>query len=231
MWFSSSSSFIIHQSSHVNQSIKSFIYSDNFMYPLIDWPSPLLPSFLNTLNTSCNKRWHQPWHHQWHHQFIIRYIDPASPDFLHSSNLYDVAKRNNLYNPIRDGPQLDFLKTFAPARAHSPYVTRRVWRVFGLVAPSYVAAVKLSPFTDPYASEYPFSVKPDVPLSPQDLMHVQRDHYEGTQFDLTKGRSPIFTLSQPSFIPNYLHSILTLIPPFPSLRLVLSLTNSQASLL
>ena len=82
---------------------------------------------------------------------------------------------------------MDFLKTFAPARAHSPYVTRRVWRVFGLVAPSYVAAVKLSPFTDPYASEYPFSVKPDVPLSPQDLMHVQRDHYEGTQFDLTKG--------------------------------------------
>ena len=28
--------FLIHQSSHVNQSIKSFIYSDNFMYPLID---------------------------------------------------------------------------------------------------------------------------------------------------------------------------------------------------
>ena len=104
---------------------------------------------------------------------------------------------------------MDFLKTFAPARAHSPYVTRRVWRVFGLVAPSYVAAVKLSPFTDPYASEYPFSVKPDVPLSPQDLMHVQRDHYEGTQFDLTKGRSPIFTLSQPSFQ-------ITFIPSLPS---------------
>jgi hypothetical protein len=57
-------------------------------------------------------------------QFIIREIDPDSPDFLYSSNLWDVAERNDFYSAERDGPRLDFLKTFAPMRAHSPYVTR-----------------------------------------------------------------------------------------------------------
>jgi hypothetical protein len=59
-------------------------------------------------------------------QFIIREIDPDSPDFLYSSNLWDVAERNDFYSAERDGPRLDFLKTFAPMRAHSPYVTRCV---------------------------------------------------------------------------------------------------------
>ena len=57
-------------------------------------------------------------------QFIIRHIDPSSPDFLFSANIFDVAIRNGFYDPKTDGPKLDFLKTFAPMRAHSPYVTR-----------------------------------------------------------------------------------------------------------
>ena len=59
-------------------------------------------------------------------QFIIRHIDPASSDFLYSSNIFAVAERNGFYDSERDGPYLDFLKTFAPQRAHSPYVTRSV---------------------------------------------------------------------------------------------------------
>ena len=57
-------------------------------------------------------------------QFIIRDIDPSSSDFLYSSNLWSVAERNGFYDVERDGPYLDFLKTYAPQRAHSPYVTR-----------------------------------------------------------------------------------------------------------
>ncbi|GAH48830.1 unnamed protein product, partial [marine sediment metagenome] len=34
---------------------------------------------------------------------------------------------------------------------------------------------------------YPFTVKPDKKLSVQDLIIIKRDHYEGTEFDLTKG--------------------------------------------
>ena len=59
-------------------------------------------------------------------QFIIRHIEPDSPDFLYSANLWEVAERNGFYAKERDGPLLDFLKTFAPQRAHSPYVTRCV---------------------------------------------------------------------------------------------------------
>lgn len=97
-------------------------------------------------------------------QFVIRHIDPHSSDFLFSSNMYDVAKRNNLWKES-DGP-LDFLKTFAPPRSHSPYATRRVWRVFNIVAPNF----PLSPYTDPYGSDYPFSVKSERVLTPEDIM-------------------------------------------------------------
>jgi|LauGreSBDMM110SN_4_FD.fasta_scaffold156342_1 dipeptidase len=100
---------------------------------------------------------------------------------MYSSNIFDVAKRQNIFTEING--QLDFLKTFAPPRAHSAYATRRVWRVFNLAAPS----VNIPPFTDAYGSDYPFSVKVDKQLTPQNLMDFNRDHYEGTQFDLTKG--------------------------------------------
>eukprot|EP01035_Chromulina_nebulosa_P019906 gene19906-25861_t len=114
-------------------------------------------------------------------QFVIRQIDPDSPDILHSDNIWEVAKRNNLWTE-EDG-LLDFLKVYAPLRAHSIYATRRVWRVFNIAAPS----VTINPETDSYASDYPFSVKVDKQLTAEDLMNINRDHYEGTAFDLTKG--------------------------------------------
>ncbi|HEY3383740.1 MAG TPA: C69 family dipeptidase [Vicinamibacterales bacterium] len=57
--------------------------------------------------------------------------------------------------------------------------TRREWRVFNILAPS----VKL----DPWDLDLPFSVKPDKKVTPQDLMRIHRDSYEGTEFDMTKG--------------------------------------------
>jgi dipeptidase len=106
-------------------------------------------------------------------QFIIREIDPSSPDFMVSDNLFDVARRNNLWDESKG--KLDFLKTFAPPRAHSPYATRRVWRVFSLVAPG----IKLNPYTDPYASDYPFSVQASRVLSHEDIiaLNVRPSHF------------------------------------------------------
>ena len=92
-----------------------------------------------------------------------------------------MAKRNNFWS--ESNGLLDFLKTYAPLRAHSPYATRRVWRVFNIVAPHTI----INPVTDSYASDYPFSVKTEKVLTAQDLMEIQRDHYEGTIFDMTKG--------------------------------------------
>ncbi len=58
-----------------------------------------------------------------------------------------------------------------------------MWRVFNIVAPS----VTLPGNTDPYGSDYPFSIKVDRAITPQELMNINRDHYEGTEFDLTQG--------------------------------------------
>ncbi len=114
-------------------------------------------------------------------QFIIRDIEPNSDNFMYSSNLWEVAERQGFWKKS-DG-KLDFLKTYSPMRAHSPYATRRVWRIFNIASPN----TKISPYTDSYASDYPFSVKAEKPLTPQDVMQMQRDHYEGTEFDMTKG--------------------------------------------
>ncbi|RLN54866.1 hypothetical protein BBJ29_002465 [Phytophthora kernoviae] len=118
-------------------------------------------------------------------QFVIRELDLNNPsEFLASPNIHDVAIRNNIWKPD-EGTPFDFTRAYAQPRAdtHQYYSTRRIWRLFTLANPE----LKLSPETDVLASDYPFSVKPVSPLSPRDIMRFQRDHYEGTPFDMTKG--------------------------------------------
>jgi len=64
----------------------------------------------------------------------------------------------------------------------STYNSLREWRAFSLVAPSLM----LKATGDPIMDRYPFSVKPDEPLTVQRLMAVMRDGYEGTEYDLTE---------------------------------------------
>jgi dipeptidase len=58
----------------------------------------------------------------------------------------------------------------------------REWRALRLVAPS----TGLAATGDPGADRYPFSVKPDRPVSVTALMSLMRDGYEGTPFDVTE---------------------------------------------
>ena len=48
--------------------------------------------------------------------------------------------------------------------------------------------------------DYPFSIKPDKKLDISDVMSLYRDHYEGTEFDLTSSEgffsSPEFSGSR-----------------------------------
>ncbi|RLN90012.1 hypothetical protein BBJ28_00006142 [Nothophytophthora sp. Chile5] len=118
-------------------------------------------------------------------QFVIREMDLTRPaDFLASPNVHEVAVRNSIWKPDQGTP-FDFARAYAHPRAetHQYYSTRRIWRLFTLANPQ----LDLSPTTDVLASDYPFSVKPAAPLSPRDIMRFQRDHYEGTAFDMTKG--------------------------------------------
>ena len=99
---------------------------------------------------------------------------------MYSANIFDVAIRNKFW----DGKgELDFLPTYAPMRTHSIYSTRRIWRIFDVAAPS----LGLPGDTDAFANDYPFSVPVDKKMTVEDIMALNRDHYEGTKYDMTKG--------------------------------------------
>ena len=78
----------------------------------------------------------------------------------------------------------NFLKIYGLShKALSPYATRRQWRIFDLAAPSR----RFSGETDEWGSDYPFSVKVEGSLDAPKVMSILRDHYEGTEYDMTRG--------------------------------------------
>ena len=90
------------------------------------------------------------------------------------------------------GPLLDFAKTFGPRPEPEGgqkflYSTRRVWRVMSLVAPVAVADAVSRNDMDYLGSELPWAVRVEVDLTVADVLRLNRDYYEGSRFDLTKG--------------------------------------------
>jgi len=105
-------------------------------------------------------------------------INLDDPDhFMASKNIYSLAEQMGWWD-AKSGKEFKFYETHGQ-KDYSTYNGRREWRVLDLVAPSLNL--------DPWMERYPFSVKPDKLLSVQDIMTIERDHYEGTEFDLTKG--------------------------------------------
>lgn len=117
-------------------------------------------------------------------QFRIRTID-ESPTMLYAKPLKKICQDLGWWNP-ENGP-LDWLPTVSFGEYSNPYYSlRRVWRALTKVKPSS----NLSPWVnDGYTSDYPFCVIPDGKLSVAALAEVYRDHYEGTEFDMTVGRA------------------------------------------
>ncbi len=105
----------------------------------------------------------------------IRQIDTENPDyFMYSENVFTVAQENGWWKP-EDGP---FEFCYAYAERNSLATRRREWRVFDLVAPS----LKL----DPWSENYPFSVKPEKPITLEKMVEIFSDYYEGTEFNFVK---------------------------------------------
>jgi len=106
----------------------------------------------------------------------IKEIDLEDRDhFMASENVYSLAAENGWWT---EGEPFRFCYAYAPNSRTSLAARRREWRVFDLLAPSLEL--------DPYAENYPFSVKPDHLVSLADLREVFSDYYEGTPFDMTK---------------------------------------------
>lgn len=116
-------------------------------------------------------------------EFRIREVNPDADDMLYSDNLFEVCEAKGWWSPDQ-GP-LDWLPAVSWGEYSNPYYSlRRVWRAMSRAAPS----LGLSPWVeDGYTKAYPFSIVPDEKLAVADVARIYRDHYEGTEFDLTKG--------------------------------------------
>ncbi|MFH1296106.1 MAG: C69 family dipeptidase [Bacteroidota bacterium] len=118
-------------------------------------------------------------------EFRIRYLVKDNPDsFLYSEYLITGLKKLGWWDEEKEGP-VDWLKAVSPGEYNHPYYSlRRVWRVLDRVNPD----LGLSPWAeDGYTFDYPFSVRPKEKVAINDIFSLYRDHYEGTEFDLTKG--------------------------------------------
>lgn len=120
----------------------------------------------------------------------VNYDDPDN--FVGAKNLVDFAVENGLYDPDRDGPlnpsvvygdQSGKIVHGIPA---PEYDRRRIWRGINYFAPS----LNLDPIEP--CSSYPLFVKPDRKITPQDVLNLLADRYEGTDYDNYERQSHLY---------------------------------------
>jgi dipeptidase len=96
--------------------------------------------------------------------------------FMASENVTQVAQDSGWWNP-QNGP-FEFCYAYDPDGRNSFASRRREWRALDMMAPS----LELKP----NAEQYPFSVKPDDPVSLEKMVEIFQDYYEGTDFNPVK---------------------------------------------
>jgi dipeptidase len=105
---------------------------------------------------------------------------------LYSDNVVSFAIEKGYYDP-QSGEPFRFCDAYCPPTPKNQrYADTRVWSIFCRAAPSkkfppdYHRAVE-------GAEPYPLWIKPDKKLSLTDVFALMRNHYEGTDYDMTKG--------------------------------------------
>jgi len=105
---------------------------------------------------------------------------------MYSKNVISFAIEKGYYDK-KSGKPFSFRYAYNPPEPSSLRTcAARVWSMFRRSAPS----MNLSPDFQRGVKEakpYPLWIKPDKKLSLHDVMNIMRDHYEGTDFDMTKG--------------------------------------------
>ncbi len=105
---------------------------------------------------------------------------------LHSDNVVSFAVERGYYHPA-SGQPFDFTATYdTPTQQSRRYTATRVWSIFRRVAPS-LELDEAYHRGDPSAEPFPLWITPERKLSVADVMDLMRDHYEGTDYDMTKG--------------------------------------------
>ncbi len=105
---------------------------------------------------------------------------------LYSENVISFAIDKGYYDPD-SGKPFSYRDAYHPPTPQTlRYTATRVWSIYRRAAPSrdwppdYHRGVK-------GAEPYPLWIKPDEKLSLQDVFGLMRDHYEGTDYDMSKG--------------------------------------------
>lgn len=116
--------------------------------------------------------------------FTIREVDVTdTANCMASPNVYSVAEERGWWRP---GEILDFTKVYSNGEYERKYYSgRRMWRGLSLMAPSLDLPAHYDNIR--YDRMWPWSVKPDHLITPEDIMSVHRDYLQGTEFDLTQG--------------------------------------------
>ncbi len=116
----------------------------------------------------------------------IKYLSDNKDECLFAPDIMSFAEKMGFWNPNK-GIRFSFADTYDPPTPSGLFACEgRVWSIYRRSAPSqnfsadYFTAVK-------GAEAYPFSIKPDSKLSLQDVYSLMRDHFENTEFDMTKG--------------------------------------------
>lgn len=105
---------------------------------------------------------------------------------IYSKNIISFAIEKGYYDP-NSGLPFHFNNAYdPPSPEHLKYTESRVWSIYNRAAPS------LGLSSDYHRGKqgtqrYPLFIKPDNKLSLQDVFSLVRDHYEGTEIDMTKG--------------------------------------------
>jgi len=104
---------------------------------------------------------------------------------IYSKDVISFAKEKGIYKEYNN--KFSFTHTYNPLDPGGAlFCEGRVWRFYSLIAPS----MNLSPnyFRAVEGEEpYPLFIKPDTLISVKDLTKIMRDHFEGTEYDMTKG--------------------------------------------
>ena len=118
-------------------------------------------------------------------EFRIRDISPDNPDQIIGKTVFADIENANWRSPEDRTQPLDWLSSISHGEYSHPYYSlRRVWRAMSLVAPSANLPAWVE---NGLTRAYPFSIAPDKKLTLADIKRIYRDHYEGTEFDMTKG--------------------------------------------
>ncbi|MCL2039938.1 MAG: C69 family dipeptidase [Bacteroidetes bacterium] len=117
---------------------------------------------------------------------IDEIIEGKPDEFLYAPDVVSFAEKMGYYDRSKGIP-FSFADAYDPATPSSLFACEgRVWSLFRRSAPSlnlqpdYFRGVK-------GAAKYPLYIKPDKLLTLSDVTDLMRDHFQGTEFDMTKG--------------------------------------------